>query len=442
MTELDREEILGERAEELAQRAERLTLREMVKAKEQRGDGGKRERTTTGTSREKEGGLAALKRRRQERGERKEKRPRREFDDDDDDEEAAPSPRKKRMPAEEDDDYTDDDGLPSSRATRAGRRREVERCGPSDLKDMLVRRDQLARFCLAPWFDDWVKGAWVRFCVGPNRDKGGQMAYRVCEVIGVERRDASRPEAFYKVEGTTTNVRLVLRFAKAERAFTMENISNGEFTSEEFVRLSKELRAASMELPTVDDAERKRVELNKHQSYTLTDSDLSRVLAQRQTRPVSAQARIRFQMELDAARMSGNEAEITRLEALLANASPAKRPSMDYSASSEQMAKISERNRAANRDEVKRAEVKGQEDKRRTAEAPGGLARSRSRVMLDRSGTPSRPGTPLNNGTSANNGTPGVSRGQSPTPQVSPSKKAGGLEDLAKGVKVDLGMDF
>ena len=50
-----------------------------------------------------------------------------------------------------------------------------------DLQKVRLTRDMLAKNCLAPWFEDYVKGAWVRYLIG--QDEQQNPIYRVCEVV-------------------------------------------------------------------------------------------------------------------------------------------------------------------------------------------------------------------------------------------------------------------
>lgn len=65
-----------------------------------------------------------------------------------------------------------------------------------DLDKCRLTRDMLAKYCMAPWFEDYVKGislhintciplthlsqgAWVRYLIG---QENGQPVYRICEI--------------------------------------------------------------------------------------------------------------------------------------------------------------------------------------------------------------------------------------------------------------------
>lgn len=50
-----------------------------------------------------------------------------------------------------------------------------------DLQKVRLTRDMLAKNCLAPWFEDYVKGAWVRYLIGSDEQQNP--IYRVCEVV-------------------------------------------------------------------------------------------------------------------------------------------------------------------------------------------------------------------------------------------------------------------
>lgn len=67
-----------------------------------------------------------------------------------------------------------------------------------DLNKCRIGRNQIAKHCMAPWFEDYVKGkraqsltyirrinvipgAWVRYLIGQENN---QPVYRICEVVG------------------------------------------------------------------------------------------------------------------------------------------------------------------------------------------------------------------------------------------------------------------
>lgn len=210
MPELEREGILGDRAETKNAAAQRRDLRRMVKEKERAEFGGSgsgnddtqrsgRERKATGATREKREGLEKLKKRREEKGKQKE----RKYDDEPD------NSRRRASPGAYSDDSGDEEGqldqYESSNkrsSVKAGKKNVgADVAGPADIRSVTVTRTKLAEFCLAPWFESWVKGssllhcgfwrepradgattgAWVRYLIGSNT---GENVYRLCQVDG------------------------------------------------------------------------------------------------------------------------------------------------------------------------------------------------------------------------------------------------------------------
>lgn len=177
MPELEREGILGDRAERINLAAQRRDLRRMVKEKE-RAEGGTgngnddaqrsgRERKATGATREKREGLEKLKKRREEKGKQRERRR-----DDSDDEAGL---RRRASPGAYSDDSGDEEGqldpyeIKKGGASKASKRNfGADLAGPADIKSVTVTRTKLAEFCAAPWFESWVKGQSVHACVGPR----------------------------------------------------------------------------------------------------------------------------------------------------------------------------------------------------------------------------------------------------------------------------------
>lgn len=159
MTELDREGILSERAEEINREQSRRELRKMVKEKERLENARKgitstsrsgRERKTTGATKEKAEGIERLRRSRQEKDKRAavRKTASSDFEEDDEDEQASRSKRKSKANySDSEDEYLDKPKKP-----------EAEPAGPTLMREITVTRSRLVPFLMAPWFEDWSKG--------------------------------------------------------------------------------------------------------------------------------------------------------------------------------------------------------------------------------------------------------------------------------------------
>ncbi|KAM0748359.1 plus-3-domain-containing protein [Meredithblackwellia eburnea MCA 4105] len=380
MPELDRENILGERADELNQAATRRSLRRMVRAKERAegvyadddGGAGRRERKATGSTREKREGLEKLKKRREEKGKQKD----RTYDDE-------PSPQRRRASPgaysdseyEEEGEIDSQDRKPVSTVRAGGRnKREADTVGPEALQTIMVTRAKLAEFCNAPWFESWVKGAWVRYLVGSDTNNIPQ--YRLCQVERVQ----DVPDDSYTFEGTKTTVRLILRHASAVREFKMDAVSNSAFETKEFIRLAKTLENDKMSLPSMNEAEKLKTALSKRSEYIMTEADLAQQLAKK-NKVNPAQGKARLLIQRDFFRQSGDLDRVNEINAQLALLE-APAPADGHETESDRMRKLNERNRATNREEIKKAEARGQDERRRQAEA---LARGDADVKVDAS---------------------------------------------------------
>ena len=50
------------------------------------------------------------------------------------------------------------------------------------MKQAQLSRDLLVRYSKNPWFEEYSKGAWVRYLIGANN---GKNVYRLCEIISM-----------------------------------------------------------------------------------------------------------------------------------------------------------------------------------------------------------------------------------------------------------------
>lgn len=128
-----------------------------------------------------------------------------------------------------------------------------------DLNKCRISRGLLAKHCMAPWFDEYIKGmfscsacsertiwltrthiagAWVRYLVGTDR---GEPVYRICEIRGAPvmpaRKsivetivelgiDAVKP---YKIDDKIIDRNFELKHGKSVKWFSMDKASNSEF---------------------------------------------------------------------------------------------------------------------------------------------------------------------------------------------------------------------
>ncbi|SGY16911.1 BQ5605_C012g07025 [Microbotryum silenes-dioicae] len=401
MNELDREAILGERQDEINIYTERLQLRQMVQRKEKKDlQGGvdesdeddeydmrpTRDRKMTGTTREKRDGLAKLRKSREGKAQKREQKHRaRDHDYDDEDNEGEQRRTRIRKPTASSDAYTDSESETERRsseltAAKAGLGRTTRKedvATESELGSVLVPRSKLAAFCNAPWFGEWIKDAWVRLGVGLGPDRLPQ--YRLCRVSSVREGTQS-----YRLEQTTTNTELELCHGNSVRFFQMHVISDSPMVSREFSRLQRQLLTDQIPLPSQKDVNRIRKKLDEHNDYVMTEADVAAVLAKKGARVNAAAGKARLLIQRDFARQAGDDKLLAEVSAQLATFdAPAPSPGpvgSEHESEQDRMKRLNERNRANNREDIKKAEGRAQEERRRQAVA---LARGDSSVKVD-----------------------------------------------------------
>ncbi|KDQ19023.1 hypothetical protein BOTBODRAFT_28502 [Botryobasidium botryosum FD-172 SS1] len=443
LPEIEREGILSTRLEERQRLMDKLNLDRLIKSTQSQNaesvsKAAKRNHTATGQTNEKKKGLAALAESRRER------LTNRTTTRDDED---SPSKRRSSTPSGE---STDEEGqvnkVEEDDAEDPSKKQDITSC--ADLEKIRLTRDTLAKFCMAPWFEDLVKEAWVRYLVGNNE---GQPVYRICEVLNIGP-DLVRP---YKVNDQTVNQTLDLRHGTAQKCWQMDKVSNSPFTEREFARLVHACSEAKHKLPSKSKVEKKHAQITKLANQPLTESDISAIITRKnqlqQNKPnlsqlISEKSRLHQARALAAGRQEFDEvaninAQIQELEASHPELSG------DRDKEEDRFARVNERNRKANI-EAMRIASEVEKKRRKMLGAGDSAASSRDRTpTVDLSARvktmprlrheASRPDTPVG-------GTP-ASKPPKPTEVVSafatvPSAKTG-IDLVATSMEIDLG-DF
>ncbi|BGP15812.1 RNA polymerase-associated protein rtf1 [Rhodosporidiobolus nylandii] len=446
LSEIDREGIIGDRKDEMAERKLRKQAAQMAatsgrngaaagsddEEEEEYGSRSTRSRKVVGSTSTKAAGIEKLKQSRAEKGKKKEKK----VDSDDEDYEELSSRVKSKSKgkgkrrgsdSDSDGDSSDDD---RGKKGKGKGKKTAQPAGPEELGLIVLPRAKLAEMCPAPWFEKWVIGAWVRYSVGV--DQQGQPAYRLCEVIEVKH---DKP---YRFENVSTDIHLKLKHGKAERLFSMDAVSNSPFSQREYARLNQTCAADKVDMPSSKDVAHVRDQLAKHTSYILTEEDLAKQLAEKKKKMTGAQLKARLHMERSQAHAANDQEKLADINAQLAE--------LDKSSGEprETAAKLNERNRLSNREEVRRAEARGQGERRKLQEA---LAKGEN-VAVDASARvktmpkmsyDSRPQTP--SGTPARN-TPAPSGVGAPVVPKAAAKTAGGKIEASVASRVQLNLDL
>ncbi|KAG2359874.1 hypothetical protein BDR07DRAFT_1462286 [Suillus spraguei] len=455
MPEIEREEILAGRQEELMRIQDKRKLHEMLQA--QSGDpesiskAAKRQRTSRGATKEKSRTLDELKARRKAKDEKKRTK--------------THSPKRDRSSSPNDMDMSsgeEEDG----QITRYEEEEEKDRKlfsrqpDPADEPSMQINPGPTCEILHGSVVEDYVKGGWVRYLVGP--DENDQPQYRICEIqnLGV---NLTKP---YKINDVTVNQTLELKHGKSLKAFHMDKVSNSPFTQREFERLGKVCLADDVKLPSKRALEKKAAQMSKLITQPVTESDITAMLARKSqlsNLPSGASLTLQRASLVQAKTLAirrQDYAEVAEIEAKLAELPAAPTPARNGGEESlnDKLAKVNERNRKANLEGIRKAEMLEAERKRRerkmnasgtaTPADPSARLKTVPRLFND---IISRSGTPNINGT----GTPALQahdvaggRSISPFPPLALSdprtgtKKDKSLEvSVIEMIEVDLG-DF
>ncbi|KAF9542378.1 RNA polymerase-associated protein rtf1 [Mortierella hygrophila] len=276
MAEVEREQILFERAKKRTvlldhrQVAKRLKRQEEANRSTRKGSGSANRDSARRSTRAKDTktgntkALADLKKA-QER-----KRARRSH---------SPEPKRGRKGSE---DYSDKSDSPSSEdEADYDSEPEVKKSTKSitrkpatldELNSIRLGRDRLSKWCHSPFFKDTVIGCFVRLSLGLDRNR--IHIFRIAEVVAV-----NKQQKVYTIgEGATTNLNLTLRHGNAEKNFTMDFVSNGLFTDDEFRRFEIQLRSDKVDIPTSDHVERKRKDIEHAKAYVLNSTEVQEIL--------------------------------------------------------------------------------------------------------------------------------------------------------------------
>lgn len=185
---------------------------------------------------------------------------------------------------EEEEDDDDKSSVKSDRSSRSSSFDEEEekeeappKSQPVSLPDELNRirlsRHKLERWCHMPFFAKTVTGCFVRIGIGNSSNKP---VYRVAEII-----DVVETAKIYQLGSTRTNKGLQLRHGNDTRVFRLEFVSNQEFTESEFMKWKEAMMIAGMQLPTLDEINKKEQSIKEAVNYKFNDKDIEDIVKEK-----------------------------------------------------------------------------------------------------------------------------------------------------------------
>lgn len=224
-----------------------------------------------------------------------------------------------------------------------------------------LTRDILAQWVYRDGFEDICQKCLLRINLGPGRT--GQSIYRVVElkkIVQHHRTYAIKP-------GTPTNLAALVKFAKNERIFSFEFVSNSPFTESELTYWRIECEKAGVRLPYTNATARRKIDkLKTFYSEPLSDAVISSMLERRkeltsaQNAPrnlLAEQTILQQQLKEALERSNGiSDEEVSRIENELA-AIAAKRQSNETKDRLALMEDLNRRNRQVNLETGRQAEI-------------------------------------------------------------------------------------
>ncbi|GAB7351632.1 hypothetical protein MBLNU459_g2241t1 [Dothideomycetes sp. NU459] len=472
MTEIQREEILAERAAEVERKAQDQQLKRILqqRRREEAQGAERRKRKAVAadleddarkSSRQKvvkpSGPLEEYKKQRELKGAQKARGADRGRDD------RSPS----RDNGDSDRDAEGDSEVEWDDKPRAsGASHEVS---PADLRDyerVRVGRTNFAKVCFYPTFESTIKGCYVRVSIGINRDTG-EPQYRMAQIKGFT---AGRPYAMEGPNGKQfyTDQYALVAHGKAEKEWPFNSCSDSKFSEAEFERYKRALATDTLRVPTQVYLRQKLDDIHTLLDHQWTEQDIQNKINRTKTMhdKFFSYGRDKILSRRNEAAARGDDAAVAKLDQELAamDGSGVSKPLLNGTKNAtpnkailqqERLAALNKANRKANTEEIRKAQVaekRAQQKARDEAIAKARLrdaeaAEAAKNKLLAVPGKDddlfgsdvSRAGTPVN-GSSAK-GTP-----RSGTPLNGTKKTLGGFKKKAAEDDViaamDLGIDI
>ena len=383
MTEVEREAILYDRAQARQARQERRALEQRIREREEMTSGGKRAPSKEiDLKRKKLNELKAKRQKKLQKDDDEEEEG--EFETSESEEEyeiekqKISSKKKKSRKSRKDSDddyYTEDEEEVNVKSKKSGSSvskksssnisvdSDTEEDGDEldlDMANKLrLSRDILAQWVYRDGFEDICQKCLLRINLGAGRN--GEPTYRVVELKKI----VSHHRSYLIKPGTPTNLATLVKFAKNERIFSFEFVSNSPFSQGELDYWKSECKKANVRLPYNNASARRKIEkLKAFHIEPLSDAVISSMLerrkelttAQNAPRNLLAEQTILQQQLKEALERSNADEEVARIEAELA-AIQAKRQMSDSRDRLAGMEDLNRRNRLVNLETGRQAEI-------------------------------------------------------------------------------------
>ncbi|KAI0141659.1 hypothetical protein GGR57DRAFT_400180 [Xylariaceae sp. FL1272] len=385
MPELEREQLLAKRQEEIDRSRQNALLRRLLeKSKQDDSQSAKkrkassadiddsqrktsRQRTKIGGSRvgETSAGIESLRRARAEKSDRQRRR-------------AEDRERHKGLSGIQDSPQRDDDVDSDVDWADTYRRRpsrsptpEKRDAPPAELRDferVRLSRSRFAEVCFYPGFEDAIAGCYARVAVGPNRDTG-EPQYHMCVIKGFT---TGKPYAMQKMNGQSfvTDQYVKVAHGKLVREFPFISCSDSPFTESEAYRYQRACQDDNIPFPKRPQVDAKIDDINALRNRTWTEREVNDKLARmsEMKKKYDSSERNRLLNKLEEAKDRGDDARAAELQSQLdkmevpklafrTSLAPTKKPSSSAPSQQDRLAQVNAQRRRDNVEAVRKAQL-------------------------------------------------------------------------------------
>lgn len=356
MDEIEREQTLFERSQEMDRYNEKKYLRQRLKQAQ-----GTEKKTRTSSRQATLGARSSKMDKLSELRKQRERKSRKAAAEDYEDEEEEEEDEEEELDDVEEEAYRDDEVVWGSGKSKF-RPKSFEKATAADINKIKIGRSFLSKYLYYRNFAEVVSRAFGKINVGMDRRTRRPM-YRVVQIEEV----VTYPQKQYQVGETRTDMYLLVSQNRQQtKEFPFTVFSDGDIFPEEFERYLQELSKTNEDPPYVDDVNEKAEEIHRLMNSGLTNQDIDEMISRKQKMKNGMRAydavyeKSKAMDELRVAKQEGNVERIRELsdrikkmdEILLKDNERASKSSLTS------MSKVNERNRKLNQTNVRKAELK------------------------------------------------------------------------------------
>ncbi|KAL7623488.1 RNA polymerase-associated protein rtf1 [Parahypoxylon ruwenzoriense] len=397
MPELEREQLLARRQEEVDRQRQNRLLRRLLKTrdddtqldKKRKADDADlddtqrktlRQRTRVGGSKVGEG-IETLRRARAEKNDRLRRR------EEDRERSKGKLHSASRDPDRDGDSDNDADWIRTSKNQPSkSKTPEVKEIPLADLRDLeriRLGRSRFSQVCFFPGFEEAITGCYVRIALGPGPD--GTSVYRIALIKGFTQ---GKPYAMAKQNNGqifVTDQYVKAAHGKSEREWPFISCSDSQFSEAEFSRYKKVLQEEGIIFPKQPTLSAKIDDINALRNRSWTDAEVNAKVEREQAlrSKYVPMERSRLLKSIEEARRRGDDARVAELQdqldsletprlAFRTSLAPANKPTNQGPSQQDRLAALNAENRRRNAEAVRRAQLK---EKAKAREIEARLAR-------------------------------------------------------------------